>query len=101
MKMYRLSNVSDGVIILRNKNTKLELKAKTSTVISESVIMLFKDQISTLSKVNKVLTLTENTAKVEEVKVETKIVKPRIKKEESKEVKVEESKEQVEEKKAE
>jgi len=97
MKMYRLSNVSDGVIILRNKNTKLELKAKTSTVISESVIMLFKDQISTLSKVNKVLTLTENTAKVEEVKVETKIVKPKIKKE----AKVEESKEQVEEKKAE
>lgn len=96
MKMYRLSNVSDGVIILRNKNTKLELKAKTSTVISESVIMLFKDQISTLSKVNKVLTLTENTAKVEEVKVETKIVKPKISK-----VKVEESKEQVEEKKAE
>jgi ABC-type oligopeptide transport system ATPase subunit len=96
MKMYRLSNVSDGVIILRNKNTKLELKAKTSTVISESVIMLFKDQISTLSKVNKVLTLTENTAKVEEVKIETKIVKPKISK-----VKVEESKEQVEEKKAE
>lgn len=48
MNFYLLINLSDSTVVIREKNSKMELKPKEERKISESVISIFKKQIHDL-----------------------------------------------------
>lgn len=70
MKNYYLENISDGVIVLRKGQATLQLNKGQKQLISESVIMIFKDQIAKLSKEDNKLKMYPVGANVEPKEVE-------------------------------
>ena len=91
MKTYKLENISKGTVVLRYKAATLELKPNASTIVTENVIVLFKDQISKLSKENKVLKLSENLIEEKKEAKTTPITKPVKQTKENKEDKKDET----------